>query len=96
MRLKIHRGAKAELNSAARRYNKERDGLGDELVAAINTKVKLILELPETWPRIGECRAILLRRFKFRVVYRRVGEELIQIVAFAHTSREHMYWRNRR
>ena len=88
--------ASAELEDAALRYEHQRQGLGLELVQAVD----LALEQIAGWPQIGRrvpglpddlpVRRVPVKRFPYHVVYL-AWEGTFRILAFAHDSREPGY-----
>lgn len=92
--------AAAELESAALWYERQRPGLGLELVQAVD----LALEQIAGWPQIGRrvtglpvdvpARRVPVSRFPYHVVYM-PWEGAFRILAFAHDSREPGYWLSR-
>jgi plasmid stabilization system protein ParE len=64
--------------------------------AEVTRAVAQILQSPQRWAAGShQTRRCLLRKFPFVVIYRARSESLIQIVAFAHTSRKPGYWKSR-
>jgi plasmid stabilization system protein ParE len=50
---------------------------------------------PDRFPNFDvRHRYVLMRRFPFQVIYRRMGDT-VTIIALAHTSREPGYWTDR-
>jgi toxin ParE1/3/4 len=92
--------AKAELITAATRYEQEREGLGEKFLEAIDRALAIVVAAPERWPvapRVSPRRGIhrhLLKRFPFAVIYRLVGDE-VEVVAVAHHKRRPGYWARR-
>jgi toxin ParE1/3/4 len=65
----------------------------DEVVRALD----VIAEAPGRWTRAGhDTRRLPLQRFPFKIVYRwNPGDEVVKVVAIAHTKRRDGYWRDR-
>jgi toxin ParE1/3/4 len=94
-RLEFLEEAEAELIDAVRRYEQERSGLGDDLLAEIRTLAARLLELPHSGrPVFSDVRRARVRRFRYDLVYRVRADALI-IVAVMHHRREPGYWKNR-
>lgn len=76
----------------------EHSGIGGTgFLALINEVVKNICETPfaaPPWSYAPEFRAWTLRRLPYRVIYE-VTNELIRIIAIAHTSRDPEHWVDR-
>jgi toxin ParE1/3/4 len=93
-------GVKSELKAAARWYEKQRVGLGVELLDAADEAIERIRAHPASGSRLADMslelaiRQVHLDRFPYLVVYLDLPEE-IRILAFAHTAREPSYWRSR-
>lgn len=101
MRLPIRIGeeAEAEMAQAARWYERHREGLGLEFIAAVDRTLRLI----EDNPRIGSptpqtsdkaIRRHPVRRFPYHIVYLELDDRL-HILAIAHDRRRPGYWRAR-
>jgi plasmid stabilization system protein ParE len=65
----------------------------DEVVRVLD----VITEAPGRWALAGHgTRRVPLHRFPFKVVYRwDPGDEVVRLVAIAHTKRRDGYWRDR-
>ena len=101
MILKIGDAAAAEVLEAARWYDADRPGLGDDFVAAVMAAGSQIIANPQAWPAwpgVGTqsppVRRYVLRRFPYAVGYQ-VFDEHIEVMAVAHTRRRPGYWRGR-
>jgi predicted ribonuclease YlaK len=99
-RLRIHAEAADEAAEAAAWYEKERPGLGEDFVRAVEAALDLLedevvplVTLPGAAGARGAKR-LLLRRFPYTVVVRETGDEVL-VLAFAHTARRPGYWRSR-
>ena len=89
--------ADAELTAAADWYERERAGLGDELLVEADRVLEAIAANPNTWPLVpgsGVVRRFLFTRFPY-VAYFVVRDDQIVVLAFGHTSRKPGYWRDR-
>lgn len=96
MRLRFHGAARAELVGATRWYEERREGLGTELHAEVKRALAGIVARPHTWPLLldPDVRRAVVARFPFVIIYALRGPTVI-VVAFAHTSRDPWYWRDR-
>lgn len=99
-KVRILKQAVEEAEAAASWYEKERQGLGVEFAAAIETAIDAIEDgfLPLS-PKPGNsgrkgAKRLILRRFPYDVVVVERGDEMI-VVVFAHHSRKPGYWRDR-
>ena len=73
-------------------YNGQRDGLGEEFLAAVNTAFDTIERFPDIFARVhGEvCRAVV-SRFPFAVFYR-VEAKRVVVLTVLHTARDPKVW----
>lgn len=101
MILRIGDAAAAEALEAARWYEAQRPGLGDEFIAAVLAGGDQIATNPAAWPvwrpvarQSAPVRRYVLTRFPFALMYQ-VLEDAIEIVAVAHARRRPGYWRGR-
>ncbi|NQU26404.1 MAG: type II toxin-antitoxin system RelE/ParE family toxin [Candidatus Nealsonbacteria bacterium] len=94
-RVVFHPEAKAELVTAARWYDAQKQGLGRELREEAEAAVSRILAAPEAFGSVrdGE-RCHQLHRFPYGIVYR-VESGRIHIVAVMHLHRDPQYWEDR-
>lgn len=87
--------AEAELLDTWDWYERQRPGLGDELIGCVDAAVSRALRSPELdAPIQDEVRRILVRRFPFAVFYV-VEPDQIVILAVAHARRDPGFWRDR-
>ena len=94
-RLEILDEAEAELRDAAHRYEKERLGLGEDLLAEVWTLAARLLEFPHTGKHLfADVRKARIRRFRYDLVYR-VRDDVLIIVAVMHHRREPNHWKDR-
>lgn len=95
MKVKYLAAARRELKEAARYYHEQQPGLGDDLVAEVQTTIELILENPNAWSQIApRVRRALTNRFPYAVLYHVRDDELL-IIAIMHQHRYPNYWKNR-
>ena len=87
--------ARNEVFQAYDWYETQAEGLGNDLVAELDTGLEAVQALPEAWPRFGNsARRYLLARFPYSIVYL-PDTRPVTIVAFMHQSRLPGYWQNR-
>lgn len=95
-----HPEARNELREAAKWYDDEVRGLGDDFITAIDEALRHIVEWPLAapafpgWDETPPIRHAQVRAFPYRVVYY-VSDTSIVIVAYAHQRREPGYWQHR-
>jgi toxin ParE1/3/4 len=77
-------------------YERQRRGLGLELLAEVEHAAELVRRFPEAWPLDGQSghRKLPLSRFPFALFYLEHAE-VIWINAVAHAKRSPAYWRDR-
>jgi plasmid stabilization system protein ParE len=96
-RLRILPEAEAEIAEGAAWYEARRTGLGFECVAEVDAALERIEAAPDTFPRWRpdrDYRKLVVKRFPY-VVFFRVSEHEIVIVAVAHSKRRPGYWMER-
>jgi len=84
------------MNRAARRYDRDRVGLGDRFFDAVEKASLEIVRAPFTGQMLGpeNVRRMLVQRFPFQLVYEIAGKR-IRIIAVAHLKRRSRYWARR-
>jgi plasmid stabilization system protein ParE len=94
--VEFHPAAEQELDAATAFYEQRREGLGQGLLDEVQDVCLLISEYAAIGRRVdGVHRSVPLRRFPF-VVFYRVDESLIRVIAVAHKRKRPGYWRLRR
>ncbi len=84
--------AEQEMLDAARYYESQAVGLGEDFLSKVESAVRDIAEHPDRWPVIRlEIRRRLVHRFPYGILYR-IGPEEIVVVAVAHLQRHPAYW----
>ena len=74
--------AAAEIETAYRWYEKEREGLGSEFLEAVEKMVQAIAENPERFPVIRkDIRRAVLRRFPYSIFCRIVSGHVVVIAS---------------
>ena len=96
----IEADASAELEEAARWYERQHPGLGSGFLAAVDRAIEHLI----TWPDAGSpvagvtadlpVRQVPVSRFPYHVVYL-VNSDAIYLLAFAHDHRRPGYWHTR-
>ncbi len=88
--------AAAEIEAAYLWYERERQGLGEEFLEAVNYFVGVIAEHPQRFPVVHrDLRRALLRRFPYSILYRLVAGHIVVVACF-HSKRRPTTWRARR
>jgi plasmid stabilization system protein ParE len=87
--------AAADIETAYRWYETERERLGAEFLEAVDKMVNVIAENPERFPVIRkDIRRAVLRRFPYSIFYRIVSGHVVVIACF-HGKRNPRVWRSR-
>lgn len=98
MKARLSDGAQEDLRSAMLRYEEAREGLGAEFLEAVEALIARVAERPLEFPLWRDDRpyrkAVMLHRFPF-VIYFRVAEQDVYVLAVAHGKREPGYWVSR-
>lgn len=89
------RPAEMEMLDAARYYDLQASGLGDDFLDKIGSAVQDIAAHPERWPVIRfNIRRRLIHRFPYSLLYRVDPNEVI-VLATMHLHRHPDYWLDR-
>ena len=98
--IRVDAAAKAELRAAARWYEEQREGLGRELISAIDEALVRVARLGADCrpvfgvdPDLG-VRRVRAKRFPYAVVFIELPKT-IRVIAFMHERRRPGYWRDR-
>jgi hypothetical protein len=100
MILRILPEAELEIDEAIACYDRQRDGLGEEYLAALRVGLDEVVAAPlgnpicATFGRKRSCRWKLLRRVPHAIVCE-ARETDVLLIAVAHTARKPRYWRDR-
>jgi plasmid stabilization system protein ParE len=95
MLVSFHDLARLELNEAAQYYERERQGLGQALIRAVERCIDEILQYPEAGRVVrGSIRRRLIRRFPYALLYR-VRPTEVRILAVMNLKRRPAYWVSR-
>ena len=87
--------ALAELREAARWYDEQETGVGQEFLRAVEQALDRLLHDPSARPTAGRgVHRQFVDRFPFDLLYR-IRPAQIEILAVAHHSRKPGYWQHR-
>jgi plasmid stabilization system protein ParE len=87
--------AEADLADARAWYERQRRGLGDELLECVEEVFHRLRGSPELFGRaFEELRLARVRRFPYLVVFR-VDEDQVTVVAIYHARRDPRGWQDR-
>lgn len=94
-RIKLLPTAEDDLDSSRAWYEKQRSGLGDELVSEVEAELGRLALHPEHHPpEFRQVRRAKIERFSHIVIYR-IHEDEIHVLAILHSSRSPRVWRSR-
>jgi plasmid stabilization system protein ParE len=95
MKVLVRTAAAADIEEAYLWYQRQRAGLGEEFLAAVDAILRDIATHPKAHPVIHrETRRALLRRFPYAIFYRLYGETII-VIACMHGRRDPIRWKSR-
>ena len=97
LRLEILEEAAEEAEEAARWYEDQCPGLGEEFLEEIDRAIDRIRESPQRWRQYGadaRVRRFIVHRFPYAVVYTYDATRVL-VIAVAHQHRRPGYWRSR-
>ena len=100
MRIEWHPEASAEFAVGLDWYDRRAVSAGDRFEADVLAAVRAVSDMPAAWPEWpGSDRGPIVRSkgvtdFPYRVVYV-AGDDVLMILAVAHTKRIPGYWRHR-
>ncbi len=96
-RILIHSEAKAELGEAVAYYERQKAGLGLDLLSVVQHVLQEIRRNPALGApyKNTEFRHYLVRRFPYVIFYLEL-DDVVWIIAVAHGKRRPDYWRRRR
>jgi len=99
VQLVIHPDAQTEIIEAADWYEQRATGLGDDLVAEVQTALETIVARPSVWPIwpgaeqvVPSIQRYLLARFRYYGVAYQCFEDLVVVLALVHLRRRPFYW----
>ena len=94
-RLVVRRPAKADVRSAARRYEVQRPGLGREFVAEVDAALSRVAENPLQYQVLHrETRRAIVHRFPYGIFYR-IEASTIVVFSVSHLHRDPASWKAR-
>lgn len=95
MRVLVRPAAAADIDEAFLWYERQRAGLGNEFLAAVQSALDDVVMHPAKYPVIHrDTRRALLRRFPYAILYRVYGEVVV-VVACMHGRRDPRRWASR-
>ena len=96
MNLVVRPAAGADIEDSFSWYERQRSGLGDEFLVAVQSALKDIVAHPTRYPVLyRNTRRMLVRRFPYAILYR-VYAEVIVVIACMHGRRDPRRWRSRK
>jgi plasmid stabilization system protein ParE len=94
-RLVVRRQAKADIRSAARRYELQRPGLGREFIAEVDAALNRVAHNPLQYQVLHrEARRAVVHRFPYGAFYRIEGSNIV-VFCVSHMHRDPASWKAR-
>ena len=88
--------AEQEMFDAARYYELQAPGLGQDFLDKVELALHDLGDAPERWPRVrDDIRRRPIRRFPYSLLYRSDSDEVV-ILAVMHQKRHPSYWLSRK
>lgn len=95
LQVRLRAEAEQDIEEAARWYEQQREGLGQEFIDQVLLTLQSAGEQPGLYPSVHRhVRRALIHRFPFGIYYR-VEEEFVVVVAVMHGSRSPRRWKKR-
>lgn len=95
MKVILDAAALEELHEAVLFYEDCREGLGQELLASIESAFDAIARHPKLWRQLsGRFRRYLVHRFPYGIIYA-LEDDVIYVAAVMHLKRKPGYWKSR-
>jgi plasmid stabilization system protein ParE len=95
MPILIRPAAAADIDEAYLWYERRQAGLGDEFLTAVHSALDQVVAHPTRYPVVyRETRRVLVHRFPYLVFYR-VYDETVVVVACMHGRGNPRRWRSR-
>lgn len=95
MKIVFLRDAEHDAESAARHYNRQRAGLGDEFLHEVEAALCRLMPDPLSWEPVEEdVRRCPTRRFPYDILFQARIDQIL-IVAVMHQHRDPGYWKSR-
>ena len=92
----FHRLAIRKYRSARNWYREQSVEVAERFAVAIDQAVNRIVARTEMLPALARSyRYVRVSRFPYILIFRRVDDDIVMVVAVAHTSRRPGYWRRR-
>ena len=99
-RVRVDPRAADELEEAVDWYDRQRAGLGRELVMEVRAAIRSLGRSPGAGAPVGVVdpalgvRRVRVRRFPYQVVYLVIDDDIV-VIAIAHDRRQPGYWMSR-
>jgi plasmid stabilization system protein ParE len=90
-----HKAVKREINAAYRRYEKEKEGLGEEFAECVQEQIAFLEMNPKIHGKVfKDVRKSVVRRFPFCIYYTIEGDR-VYIISVFHTKQDPAKWQAR-
>ena len=95
MKIRFIHPAEQELKETYDYYEDQMAGLGDLFLNELNKTIKIIIEHPSSWTKVGKrTRRAIIKRFPYLILYIHETEK-IYITCIAHQHRNPEYYVDR-
>jgi toxin ParE1/3/4 len=92
----VRPAAAGDIRRAYARYERAREGLGEEFLVEVRAAIDTVLTAPQAYAVLHrQTRRALVARFPYGLFYRLVGDVVV-FVACMHTHRDPGMWQRRR
>ncbi|HEY6073966.1 MAG TPA: type II toxin-antitoxin system RelE/ParE family toxin [Anaerolineales bacterium] len=96
MKIVVRPAAAADIEEAFEWYERQRPGLGEDFLTALDSTLEQVAAQPEAFAVIQRAtrRALIPHRFPYGLFYRIYGETIV-VVACMHAKRHPRRWQRR-
>ncbi len=95
MHIVLNSDASQEMIDAAKYFEEQQPGLGQNFLDELQDSFNLIITMPYAYPMVGKrTRKKILYRFPFNIIYA-IEDDRIRVLAIAHQKRQPTYWSGR-
>jgi plasmid stabilization system protein ParE len=97
MRVEYHPLTTSDLNNAIAYYNRQQEGLGDELRTEIYASIERAVSSPARFSIVSKgIRRCLVHRFPYAILFRAVSEDTLRVLVIRHHRRHPSFGLQRR
>ena len=93
-RFRFHPEARQDFREAIRWYRSRSPSVAAEFRETVSDVIRRVVKAPQRWPKyLHGTRRFVLHRFPFSIIY--LDDDVLSIVAVAHSKRKPGYWKAR-